>query len=183
MASDKIARGGLVYHAVHGLCRLERMIKQEQSGGKEVLCYSLVPKIAQRMKSRFIIAVADIKASGFHALVSPQGANDILQYLKAGDSAALPANVSPEIISTFVQPNQTWSLAQVLLSSSQDKFEAKDQRKRQMLQRSAKGLVGELAFVLNITVKETVARIRKSLGNALKINPSVLIALDDAGEA
>ncbi len=181
MISEEIARGGLLYHAVHGLCRLERMIKQEQSG-KEVLCYSLVPKIAHRMKSRFIIAVSDIKASGFHALVSPEGANDILQYLKEGDSAALPADISPEIVSAFVQPNQTWSLAQVILSSSRDKFEAKDQRKRQMLQRSAKGLVGELAFVLNITVKETVAKIRKSLGNALKINPSVLTALADAGE-
>lgn len=63
-----------------------------------------------------------------------------------------------------------------------DKFEAKDQRKRQKLEQSAKGLVGELAFVLKMTLKETASRIQKSLGNASKINRSVLVALANASE-
>jgi len=178
---EEIVEGALLYHAVHGLCRMDKIIKQNQSG-KEVLYYSLVPKTADKTKTRFIINAADMKASGFHVLVSLKEANKILEYLKAGNIAATPSGAAPKTVSSFAQQNQTWSLAQGILSFSHDKFEAKDQRKRQMLERSARGLVGELAFVFKITLKETAARVQKSLGNTSKINPSVLVALAHAGE-
>ena len=167
---EKITEGDLLYHAVHGLCRMDKVIKQNHSG-KKGLCYSLVPKVTNKMKMRFVIDVEDIEASGFHTLVSLKEANRILDYLRAGDGAANPP-----------VPNETWNLAQAILSFSHDKIEAKDQRKRQMLARSVKGLLGELAFVLKITLKETAARIQKCLGSTAKISPLVVAALTNAVE-
>ena len=51
-----------------------------------------------------------------------------------------------------------------------------------MLERSAKGLVGELAFVFKSTLKEAATKVQKSLGNTSKINPLVLVALAHASE-
>ena len=121
------------------------------------------------MKARFIIAVTDIETSGFHGLLSIKEAIEVLDYLKAGDSRA-------------VQTNPTWALAQSILSFSSGKFKTKDPRKRQMLERSVKGLVGELACVLKMTLKETTARVQKSLGTLSQINLSVLSALAHAAE-
>lgn len=150
--------------------------------GKEVLSYALVPKVSNKMKIRFVITGAGMGTSGFHTLVSVKEANEILEYLKAGDSAAIPADVAPQAASSVAQSRQTWEQAQVILSFSDDKSEAKDQRKRQLLERSVKGLVGELASVFKITLKEAIAKVQKSLGNASKVNPLVLMALANAGE-
>ena len=169
MRHKKIVAGDLLYHAVHGLCRLDRMIKQNQSGTK-TLCYALVPKTTNKMKIRFVIAATDIEVSGFHGLISAKEANQILDYLNAGDG------------STAVQTNQTWVLAQNILNFSSDKFGTRDQRKRKILEHSVKGLVGELACVLKMTLKETVARVQKNLGGISKINLTVLAALTHAAE-
>lgn len=168
MISNRIIEGDLLYHAVHGLCRMDRVIHENRSG-KEILCYALVPKIKKRMKVRFVIPLDDVEASGFHALVSMKEANEILDYLKAGDRTA-------------IQTNQTWLLAQNLLCFSSEQIGPRDQRKRQILERSVKGLVGELAYVLKMTLGETVALVRKSLGKISQINPPVLAALAHAGE-
>lgn len=151
---------------------MAEIAKQKQSG-RETLRYSLVPKAVNRTKMRFIIAGAEMKVSGFHLLISLKDANEILEYLEAGDIAALPPSALQ---------NEAWDLAQAILSFSRENLEVKDQRKRQVLERSAKGLVRELAFVFKMTLKETAARIRKSLGDAPKINPSVLVALVHASE-
>ena len=121
------------------------------------------------MKMRFTLALTDMAASGFHGVVSFQQANKILAYLKAGNGKSIPEN-------------QTWALAQKILAFSSDKAASKDQRKRHMLQCSIKGLVGELAFVFKITLKEMAERIRISLGKISKINPVVLAALSNASE-
>jgi len=146
--------------------------KQSQSG-RETLRYSLVPKVATKMKVRFIIADADMKTSGFHILISPKDANQILEYLENGDIVASSSS-GPE--------NEAWDLAKAILSFSRENLEVKDQRKRQLLERSARGLVRELAFAFKMTLKETAARVRKSLGDTPKINPSVLLALVHASE-
>ena len=169
--SKKIVQGDLLYHSVHGLCRVKEIIEQGQSN-KKALYYSLVPKLNTQMKVRFVIAVDDIEISGFHLLVSLKEANEILEYLKTDEADP----------SDFDQDNQTWALAKSILSFSHDKSEARDQRKRQILERSANGLVRELAFVLEIPVKESAAKVRKSLQRTSKINPLVLTALEHAGE-
>lgn len=168
MVQEEIVPGSLLYHEVHGLCRVDRLIKQNQSG-KEVLSYSLLPKIASKMKVRFVIAASDVETSGFHSLVSIKEANQILDYLKTKNA-------------TLVTENKTWGLAQTILSFSHDEFAAKDQRKRQILERSAKGLVGELAFVLKWTTKETAEKLLKNLETASKINASIRVALTNAGK-
>ena len=169
MIQEKIVQGDLLYHAFHGLCRVDEITSPSQSDRK-ILSYSLVPKVANKMKVRFIIASTDMKASGFHMLIPLKEANGILEYLEAGD------------ITAIVSENQAWDLAKVILSFSRENSEVKDQRKRQMLERSAKGLIRELAFVFGISLKETAARVRKSLGGEPKINPSVLVALVRASE-
>lgn len=134
------------------------------------------------MKVRFVIAAPDIEGSGFHLLVSVREANEIMEYLKEGDIKAVPSNVEIEPASSLSQKNQPWVLAQAILSFSHDTLEAKDQKKRQMLEHSAKGLVGELAFVFKTTLKETATKVRESLGGSSRINPSVLAALTHASE-
>jgi hypothetical protein len=90
--------------------------------------------------------------------------------------------VKPREVSSFAQDTQTWNLAQSILSFSKDDLELKDPRKRQALERSARGLVGELSWVLKIPLKETVSRVRKSLKSASRVNPLVLTALEQACE-
>ena len=156
-----IAEGDFLYHAVHGVCRVVEIDKQKQSG-KHSLSYSLVPKVARQMKARFIIEAAGMEASGFHTLVSLKEANKILDYLKAGDKTTAPSAPNPKIRPSFVGEDHAWGFARAILSFSREKFEAKDQRKRQLLERSARGLVGELALVFMISLKEAAARIHRS---------------------
>ncbi len=181
MIQEKIVRDDLLYHSAHGLCRVNELIKENRSG-KEVLCYSLVPKTATKMKVRFVIADYDMEASGFHPLVSLKEANKIMKYLRAGDVTATGLNNEPEPVSHFAQENHPWVLARGILAFSHQGPEVKDQRKRQALERSAKGLVGELAFVFKITLKETAIRIRKCLNGTSRVNPLVLDALEQAGD-
>ncbi len=181
MIREEIVQGDLLYHAVHGLCRVDE-VTQEKQPGREGRCYSLVPKVTNKMKVRFIIPGADMKASGFHVLISLKEAKEILDYLEARDITALPSGIEAKAASSSRPENQAWDLAKALLSFSREDLEVKDLKNRQMLGRSAKGLVRELAFVFNMTLKETAAKVRKSLGNTPRINPSVLAALVHASE-
>jgi len=176
MKKEKIANGDLLYHPVHGLCRVERVTPPDSSRGVG-LSYSLVPKMVAKMKSRFVISAADLEVSGFHGLVSTKEANKILLFLKSKNGKDHPEGAAPSNLQ-----DQTWGLARTLRTLAHDKFEAKDQRKRQALERSARGLVGELSCVFKLTSKKTADRILKHLGHASRINPSVLSALTLAGE-
>lgn len=176
MIREKLVRDGLMYHSAHGLCRIDRIMKESREG-KEVLCYALVPKTYSRMKVRFVIADADIEASGFHPLISPAEANKILDYLKAGDMAADFKDITPEAGLAFELSSHPWGLAKGILTFSRHTPEIKDQKKRQTLERFARGLVEEFAIVFKTTTKESSTQILRSLGNRAKINPLVLVAL------
>ena len=176
MKKGKIASGSLLYHPVHGLCRVERVTPQGSSG-QGGPSYSLVPKVVAKMKSRFVISEADLEISGFHGLVTPREANKILLSMKK-----VPSKKHPEAEAAPSPRDQAWGLAQAIVSFAHEKFEAKDQRKRQALEHSAKGLVGELSCVYKFSLKKTADRIIKSLGRLSQINPSVVSALALAGE-
>jgi hypothetical protein len=176
MKNEKIENGHLLYHPIHGLCRVERVTRPSPPSRGD-LSYSLVPKVATKMKARFVISATDLEISGFHGLVSPREANKILHYLKAGNGKGHPGTDS----SSHLQ-DQAWGLARALQTFAYDKFEAKDQRKRQALERSAKGLVGELSCVFKTTLKKAADKVLKNLGPTSRINPSVLSALALAGE-
>ena len=169
MPTKEITQGDLLYHSVHGLCRVDDVVKGDPTRD-ETPSYSLVPKTPNKMKVRFVVRAADIEVSGFHTLISEKKANEILQYLKAGN------------LSAVCDGNPTWLLAKAILSCSQENLEVKDIKKRQMLERSAKSLVRELAFVLKMTLGQTASNIQKCLGNRTRISPFVLTALAHAGE-
>ena len=179
MIKKQIPQGSLLYHAVHGLCRVNRLIKQDHSG-EEVLCYSLEPKNANKMRVRFLIPVSDMDASGFHKLVSEKEANEILDYLKDGDDS--DTNDEPEAASSLAEGHRAWGLARKVRLFSTQSLELRDQRKRQMLERSMKGLVGELAIVFDISCREAAEKVGKSLGKSSKTNPWLVTALAHAGE-
>lgn len=168
MKSKKITSRDLLFHPAHGLCRVDRVIEHKRAGQKE-LSYSLVPKTTNKMKVRFIIAANAVESSGFHRVMSSKEAGKILDYLKAGDD-------SP------TQTDQTWMLAQNILSFSADKLNTRDQRKRQLLEHSVKGLVGELACAFKTPLKQAADKILHSLGNHSNINPVVLTAFENAVE-
>jgi RNA polymerase-interacting CarD/CdnL/TRCF family regulator len=167
MSKKELSQGALLFHAVHGVCRIEDIVHENHTG-KEVRSYSLVPKTATRMKVRFVVSVDDVQASGFHSPVSLEEAREILAYLKAGVRTEVP------------NQEQAWTLASAMLSYLHEKWEVRDARKRQSLQRSAQGLVGELAYALKMTLKEAADSVQKSLGNSSQINPMVLAALAQA---
>lgn len=169
MKLKKIVEGDLLFHAAHGLCRVERVTEETQSG-RRVPRYSIVPRVMSKMKVRFVVAASDLEMSGFHRLVSAKEANKILHYLRSGDTR-------------LVQTDQTWILAKNILSFSGDKLKTRDQRKRQLLEHSVRGLVGELACAFKTPLKETAARIEKSLKKISKPDPLVLAALERAIDA
>lgn len=110
-----------------------------------------------------------MQASGFHSMLSKPEAKKILAYLKAGkfgEEQTLPA----------------WNLARNILIFSVDRLKTRDQRKRQLLEHSIKGLVGELACVFKLSLKEAAARVEKHLAQFCKKDPLVLAALERASE-
>ena len=171
--AEKISQGDLFYHAVHGMCRVQDLT-QEKRNGQQVKYCALVPAASNHMKVRFVIAIEDLQLSGFHSPISEKEASSILDFLKAG----------PPDTKTFAYPEnqETWTLAKSLLICCFDKPVGKDQRRRQLLLMSAKGLVCELAFALHISTQEAVALIRKSLEKHCTVNPLVLNALACAAE-
>lgn len=176
---DNFNIGELLYHSVHGLCRVNEIVRKKEAN-KEVLYYSLVPKLSSKMKHRFIIAAGDLAGSGFHPPVSLQEANKILDYLKTTYITIDPADMDPKSEHSFAEDNTTWALAKSVLACSRNEAHAKEQKKRQMLQRAAMGLVREFAFVFGIPIDEAAAKIRKNLEQTSKINPIVAAALENA---
>jgi RNA polymerase-interacting CarD/CdnL/TRCF family regulator len=184
LMSKKIGAGDLLYHAVHGLCRVREVIRKKEAN-QEVVYYSLVPKVPGQMKFSLMIDGRGIEASGFHAPVTPKEANKILEYLKTA-SAAPVENRLEEIKEkndrSFAEHNTTWALAKCILNCSRNEMQAKDQKRRQNLDRAAAGLVKELAFALKISVQDVVAKVQKSLEQHSKVHPLVITALQNSVE-
>lgn len=181
MKIKKIAERQLLYHSVHGLCQVEKINEQSELGTKKVF-YTLVPRAVTQMKARFIIPAEGIEASGFHEIVSHKEAEKILDYFRGGNSAAIPLNVTSQDIASYLHPQEAWGQAQIILTFSDSSFGIKDQRRRLMLERSVKGLVGEIACTFKITIKEAATKVQESLSHITKINRALLLALSQIGE-
>jgi len=175
----KIQQGDLLYHPVHGLCRVAD-VTQDDASGKDETYYALVPKLRTHMKIRFVISSSDLATSGFHMLVSPKEANKIMDYFKAGELEKTPIEGRDPAVASYATVTETWALARELLASCCEKWESRDQRRRQRVERSAKGLVEELAYVFGESKEETAHKLKKNLGQGTKINPAVLAALEVA---
>ena len=169
-ASKLLEAGSLLYHPVHGICRIQSITK-EPVAGRLAPFYALVPNVRHRDRSRFVVAAADIETSGFHELVSEAETKKILQYLTSGKAD------EKKLTGSYAEDTCTWALAEALLLCARDPMSTKDQRRRQLLDRSVRGLLREFSFVLELTVRDTSLLIQKSLGKSAKINPSVLTVL------
>ncbi len=169
--------GDLLYHSVHGICRINEVVKESKD-----VSYALVPKTPNKMKLRFVIGAKDLQVSGFHAPVSSKEAAKILNFLKTSRAAGTPLDAEKKAERSFAEDNTTWALAAAILACSHDEAQAKDQKKRQTLQRAVTGLVKELSFAMEVSLKDAAAAVQKNLKRSTKLNPLVLAALESAGE-
>ncbi len=154
----------LLFHSSHGLCRVSEITPASGAGETS---YVLLPLLRNQSKSRFIIPAAMLADSGFNKLMSVREANSIMEYFKTGRKK--DSDLSP-----------TWAMAAMIHLESSSQETARDVRKRQKMAQCVKGLAGELAYVLQTTVKEICDAIRKNLELILTINPIVLVALSNA---
>lgn len=177
---NQLMIGDSLYHAVHGLCRVAEVLKKKDSG-KETISYALVPKIFNPWNLRYVLAKEHMEGSGFHALISLAEAKAILGYFRKG-VFDIPVIPSEERQRSFAEVHDTWALAKSILAAARQELVAKDQKRRQILERSARGLVLELAIVLQLPVKEAISQICQSLETTGKMHPLVKTALTNAGQ-
>lgn len=164
-------RGDLLFHSIHGLCRVKEIIPEKQMDRK-ALYYALVPEAApiNRMSERFLIPIENLEASGFHPLVTPHQANDVLDYLKGQSRIEGKGCV-------------IWELANEILTFCQEEPPQKNAKTRQSLERSVRGLIGELAIVFEISLVEAAAKVRKNLERSFTLSSALLVALSHAADA
>lgn len=179
MGIDFVA-GDLLYHAIHGLCRVSETSKSADKDGKETVNYTLVPHIAKSGNQRFGFGAHDLEVSGFHALITKAEAQAILDYFRKGRIVDLSAQVKLKTVPNYSTDIQTWALAETLLSCAHDNIAAKDLRRRRTLERAARGLICEMAHVFQIPIKEAGDQVRKSLECTHKVDPLVLAAIHNA---
>jgi len=157
---EPISMNDLFFHPVHGLCRVESI---RRSGQGEESKYALQPIPKYRGDVRFIIPESALENSGFSKLMTVKTGNAILEYFKTGEEK--DAVESP-----------AWQLANLIRTESMGKEAVKDSRRRQQVDRAVKGLVGELAYVLKMNLKEVARKIQNNLQHLSVINPLVLNA-------
>jgi hypothetical protein len=182
MSYDFVA-GDLLYHAVHGLCRVSETSKSADKDGKETVNYTLVPHIAKSGNQRFAFGAHDLEVSGFHTLVSKAEAQAILDSFRKGRIVNVSDQGKVKPPSSFSSDVQTWALAEVLLSCAHDTVAAKDLRKRRTLERAARGLICEFAHVFEVPAREAANQVRKSLECSRKLDPLVLAAINNADKS
>ncbi len=159
--AQKILKNDLLFHPVHGLCRVSIMTQPEE---EKELSYTLVPVTTNRGKIRFVLPKSALKDSGFSKLISTKEGKAILDYFKTGKKADS-------------KNSQAWELAELICSESRGKESVKDARKRQRLDYAVKGLTNELAFVLKMSLDEVAEKIEQNLSRLSAINPLVMTAL------
>lgn len=141
---------------------------KKKEAGKDVISYALVPTVFNPGKLRFIFATHNMEVSGFHVPMSVKEANAIMGYFRKG-------------ILQNAEDNPSWVMAKSIFCCAHDDVQAKEQKRRQTLERAVRGLIPELAFVLKISVTEAVSQVRKCLECAGQIGPLVLSALNNVG--
>lgn len=159
----KIRKNDLMFHSVHGLCRVAEIPK---GGALPENNYSFVPVFRSRSKARFTVSKDFIETAGFNKLISAKEAAEILEYFKTGNKKD-PA------------PGSAWELAVLLREESFSKEPQRDKRKVQRVSHSAKRLSNELAIVLQSTVREMADQIKQNLELVSKVSPMVAAALEN----
>lgn len=159
----KIRKNDLMFHSVHGLCRVAEIPKSATAAAGN---YSFVPVFQSRSKARFTVSREFLETAGFNKLISAKEANEILEYFKTGTKKASAVGGA-------------WDLAVLLREESLSKEPMRDKRRAQKVNHSAKRLASEMAIVLQSTVREMADKIRENLEAVSKTNPMVLAALEN----
>jgi hypothetical protein len=163
----KVEVGDLLYHSVHGMCRVKQVLKKTGNSAD----YALVPQLTNRTNLRYVVPHESLEESGFRKPVSAEEAEQILSYFRTGKRKEdLAAN------------RITWAMAENMLTCSKETFQCKDQRTKMTLQKNAFGLVREIASVLNLPLRAAVNLIQKNLRGSSRLNPTVVTALEKAVE-
>lgn len=156
-----VRKDDLLFHAVHGLCRVTGVSKRPASNEDD---YALLPVSTNRAKVRFVISESSFESSGFNKLITAKDAHSILDYFRTREKKES-------------RYGRAWQAAVMISSESERRDLVKDNRKQQRLSVSVRNLSSELAFVLNMKVPEITERIRKNLRAVSDIHPQVLHAL------
>jgi RNA polymerase-interacting CarD/CdnL/TRCF family regulator len=158
---EKIIKADLLFHSVHGLCRVAAVTRPPVS---PEVTYTLVPVAITHARVRFTVPLNSLESSGFNKLITPKQANAILEYFKTGQKKESAGG-------------SAWLLAMMIWTESCSKESVKDVRKRQRLERSVNGLAEELALVLKTTAFDIAEKMQTNLAALTTINPLVLSAL------
>lgn len=155
----KIKKNDLFFHYIHGLCRVTMISKPYDSQDEKT--YTLLPvEKNPNNTTKFHIQESGFPDSCFIKLVSVEEAQSILVFLKNGKEK------KNEI-------TQLWALAKFIYEAAESKDHVKTGPKRLELDRALRALVAQLAFILNLSVKETASRIQENLSAKLDINPYI----------
>jgi RNA polymerase-interacting CarD/CdnL/TRCF family regulator len=174
--AKKMKVGDWLYHPIHGVVRIQR-ITNEKRDAETVVRYTLIPQVETSMKVQYVISAEEVESSGFHAVISKKEAQKILDYLKEGELAETPRALDFSQKIPLVEQNEPWTLVKILLCCVCAQPDARERRTRQELERAAKGLVQELAFVFKTTTEETILMVREAIETKQEINPVVEHAL------
>lgn len=156
----------LLFHASHGLCRIEKISRDSED--KETTVFVLIPVLKSFAKVRFMIPENKFEDSGFKTLMTVPEANQILDFFKTGKKP---------------DSGQNWDMAIHIADEAHSGQTGKDLRKRQQLGQYVKALAGEISCVLQISIQEACDRIRKNLRQQCVIKAGVLVALAEVGNS
>jgi len=158
--TQTIIKDDLFFHSSHGVCRVSGIQNPRAAQG---CSYILSPLARDRGKARFVIDREAFEASGFNRLTSPAEGQAVLEYFRTGKS-------------TFKKDTEIWRRAQLIRKESLSRTLGADGRKRQEIERAIKGLVKELACVLETPIEEISKKIKDSLSRKAVMNVVVLNA-------
>ena len=157
-----LIKGQLLFHATHGLCRVDKVNLEEGE-----IVYVLLPVLQQYAKARFLIPQKTFEHSGFNQLLAVSESQSLLDFFKNGKPKK--AKLSP-----------VWEMAVFIMAASRNLENAKDWKMRDQLNKSVKSIVGQLACSLKLNIWEICELIRDKLKEHSAINPGVLEALAKA---
>lgn len=159
----KIRKNDLMFHSVHGLCRVAEIPK---GGALAENNYSFVPVFRSRSKARFTVSKEFIDTAGFNKLVSAKEAAELLEYFKTGRKSDSSTG-------------EVWELAVLLREESFSKEPQRDKRKALRVNHAAKRISNELAIVLQSTVREMADQMKQNLEAVSKVSPMAATALEN----
>lgn len=161
---EKVSKDDLLFHASHGLCRVTAVSVNPKS---RETTYELLPVLQNYARTRFLVPETVLADSGFNKLISVREARAILEYFKTGKKKSSNAG-------------SAWVMAEEIRLESRSDESARGSKTRQRMTQCVRGLSSELAYVLQLSVKEICEIMKGHLSHGSAIHQPVMAALMDA---